>query len=83
MKKMDKATSINLECVFCNSLEFELPYEGYVPYEGEMIKCSNCGKLNDYSSIKEVAIEAGTKELTQYAHAEIEKELKKMLKKFK
>lgn len=83
MKNLDKTIEIKLECAFCNSTEFELPYEGYQPYEGEMLKCSNCGRLNDFSAIKEVAIDTGREELKEYAHHEIEKELKKILKKFK
>ena len=83
MKNLNKTVEIKLECAFCNSSEFELPYEGYQPYEGEMLKCSNCGKLNDFSAIKEVAIDAGREELAEYAHNEIEKELKNIFRKFK
>lgn len=83
MKDLDKTIEVKLECAFCNSTNFELPYEGYQPEEGEMIKCANCGKLNDFSSIKEVAIDNGKEELVGYAKGKIEKELKKIFKKFK
>lgn len=70
---MEDSIEVKLECAFCGSTDFEIPYEGYQPDEGEMIKCGNCGKLNDFSSIQEVAIENGKNH--------IEDELMKMFKK--
>jgi len=66
-----------LKCVFCGSTEFEIPYQGYQPEEGEMIKCSNCGELNDATSIRDLAVNEKTAEIKE----EMLDELKKMFKK--
>jgi hypothetical protein len=70
---------IKMLCLFCKSDKFELPKEGYQPSCGEMIKCANCGKLNDYTSMlnitKEKAIEV--------AKAEAQKIIKNTMKNFK
>lgn len=79
----EKQFNISLRCIFCDSTQFELPYKGYQPSDGEMIKCGNCGKLNDYSSLREVAIEKGRNEVKKYATNLIEGKLKKIIKKWK
>ena len=66
-------------CLFCKSDKFELPDENYQPSYGEMIKCANCGKLNYYMSMLEVAKEKAM----QIAKEEAEKMLKEFSKKFK
>lgn len=68
MKKL-----LKLECVFCGSTNFELPNSDYKPKEGDMIKCHNCGKLNDYSSLMEVV----KGKATQLAQEEVKRILKK------
>lgn len=78
---MKESIEINLECVFCSSTQFELPQEGYKPEQGEMIKCGNCGRLNDFSSIYEVAISNGVETVKKDAMKYAEDELKKMFKK--
>ncbi|EKE02605.1 MAG: hypothetical protein ACD_20C00357G0028 [uncultured bacterium] len=78
---MEEQYEIKLECVFCGSTEFEIPHEGYEPEEGEMIKCSNCDKLNDFISIRDVAVgnelEKIGEEYTKFAEDEILKTFKK------
>lgn len=75
MKNFD----VKLKCVFCGSTDFNLPSENYKPQEGELIKCANCGRLNDFTEIKELAIEEGK----EIAFKMIEKELKKSFKTIK
>lgn len=70
---------IKMYCLFCKSEQFELPDENYQPSHGEMIKCANCGKLNDYTSLLEVAKEKAM----QIAREEAEKIVKEFSKNFK
>ena len=67
---------IFLTCFFCKATKFEIPYEGYTPHSGEMIKCSNCGRLNDADALIKVAENKGV----ELVEKQIEKELKKMFK---
>ena len=76
---MDKTKQIKLECIFCGSSNFELPYEDYQPQENENIKCSNCNNLNIYKDLLNIAKEKGINEFQK----DIEKELQKMFKKLK
>ena len=64
---------LKLEYVFCGSTNFELSNSDYRPKEGDMIKCHNCGKLNDYSSLMKVV----KRKAAQLAHEEVNKILKK------
>lgn len=48
---MDQRTAINLECIFCRSTQFQIPSKNYKPQQGELLKCENCGKLNDFEKI--------------------------------
>lgn len=57
------SSEIILKCVFCQSTKFEVPNLEYKPEDGESIKCSNCGKLNDVTSLNKVAIEKGKEEV--------------------
>lgn len=52
----DKSYKVNLKCIFCKGTLFELPFEGYQPVSGDLIRCANCGQSNDYTSIKRTAI---------------------------
>lgn len=79
----DKKYTAKLKCIFCQSEMFELPYEGYQPEEGEMIKCSNCGKLNDFSSIKNLEINNTVEQIKEDVHNELKKMFKQSGFKFK
>jgi len=70
---------IKMYCLFCKSEQFVLPDENYQPSHGKMIKCANCGKLNDYTSMLEVAKEKAM----QIAKEEAQKILKEFSEKFK
>jgi uncharacterized Zn finger protein len=70
---------IKMYCLFCKSEQFELPDENYQPSNGELIKCANCGKFNDYTSMLDVAKEKAM----QIAKEEAETMLKEFSKKFK
>lgn len=37
---MNFPKQINVECVFCGSTEFLLPYEGFQPSENELLQCA-------------------------------------------
>lgn len=74
---MDKTKHIKLECIFCGSTNFEVPYQDYRPKENENIKCSNCSRLNIYEDLLEVAKEKGLDEFKK----DIEKKFKTMFKK--
>lgn len=76
---MDKTKQIKLECIFCGSTNFELPYEDYQPRENENIKCSNCNQLNIYEDLLETAKEKEINEVKE----NIENEFKNMFKKLK
>lgn len=69
-------SEIILKCVFCQSTKFEVPNLEYKPEDGESIKCSNCGKLNDVTSLNKVAIEKGKEEIVD----SIQSHLKRLFK---
>jgi peptide subunit release factor 1 (eRF1) len=74
----DKSFSISLKCMFCDcALEGETEQEFS---SGDMIKCQECGELNDYDALIELAKEEGKEAVTVYAQSEIEKMLKKAFK---
>ena len=77
---MEESYEIKMKCLFCKSEDFEIPEEGYHPEPGEMIKCANCGKLNDYESMCKVAKEKGITLVEKEAVKEIEDRLKKTFK---
>ena len=68
---------IKLKCVFCGSTIFELPSNDYHPKEGELIKCGNCGRLDDFTSLRNLTIKQSEKLIKK----ELEKEIKNIFKK--
>ena len=71
---MDKNYSVEVECLFCDAaLKVEV---GKEYQSGDMIKCSECGELNDYDSLLDVAKEKGM----ELVKVELEKELKSKFK---
>lgn len=70
---------IKMVCLFCKSEQFELPKKGYQPSNGEMIKCANCGRLNDYTSMLNITKEKAI----EIAKAEAQKIIKNTMKNFK
>ena len=73
------SSTLALKCVFCLSTEFDIP-EGYKPEAGELIRCANCGKLNDFSSLMTVAEDEAYEMAEDFAAKETEKMLKKLFK---
>ncbi len=71
---------ISMRCFFCMSDQFELPYPDYQPKHGELIKCSNCGRDNDYTSLEQVA-EEEAKYFTEEKGREIVEDFKMKLQK--
>ncbi|UXD87212.1 hypothetical protein [Thalassolituus hydrocarboniclasticus] len=71
---MDKSYSIEVKCLFCDATL--KTGEGLEHQSGDMIKCSECGELNDYDSVLEVAKEQGIELIKN----ELEKDLKSKLK---
>lgn len=75
----NKEFHISLKCLFCGS---ELKGDTEKEYKsGDMLKCQECGELNDYDSLKEVAIEEGKAAVASYAKDEISNMLKDIFKK--
>ena len=64
---------ISLRCFFCASDQLELPYADYQPQHGDLIRCANCGRENDFSSLMQVAED----DAKDYVVAEIKKQLQK------
>lgn len=65
--------NIYVECVFCSSTRFLIPYNNYHPSENELLQCANCGRINSFSDIRDLAVH-------KYVHA-IRNELCNTLKK--
>ena len=75
---MKRQFSVTVVCLFCGSpLQEE---EGKEFESGDMIKCSNCGELNDYDSVVDVAVEKGTEIVADEVMAEVSKTLGKAFK---
>lgn len=49
---INKEYTINLKCFFCKSDLFEVPKNDYEIQSGDMIRCANCGQLNDVYYLK-------------------------------
>lgn len=73
---------IKMTCLFCKSDQFEIE-EGRQYKSGDMIKCSNCGKLNDYESMLEVTKEKAMDIAKEEAKKIIDKTAKDLKKTFK
>lgn len=74
----DRELHITLKCLFCGCNlkgDTEKKYES-----GDMLKCQECGELNDYDSLMEVAVEEGKAVTADYAKEEISKMLKGIFK---
>lgn len=74
----DKTFTVDFKCLFCDCVlegDTEKEYSS-----GDMIKCQECGELNDYDSLVEIAIEEGKEKATEYAQDEIQKMLKCIFK---
>ena len=67
---------IKLYCLFCKSEQFELPEKGCQPNVGEMVKCANCGRLNDYTSMLKIAKEKAIQMIEDETEKIIKKELR-------
>lgn len=78
---MEQKQQIVLHCVFCNSTQFEYN-ENNLPKDGDMIKCRNCGRLNDLSSIKKLALDNKVIEIKHNLTNEFQRKLNKIIKKF-
>ena len=80
---MEEKRTIPLRCIFCKSASFDVPYDGYEPKPGEQIKCVNCGRSNDYSSLLSLACKEGekiAKEIIDGKIKEFQKNVRKMFK---
>lgn len=74
----DKEFHITLKCLFCGcDLQGDTGKEFQ---SGDMLKCQECGELNDYDSLSEVAIEEGKASVADYAKNEATKMLKGIFK---
>lgn len=74
----DKEFHITLKCLFCGC---DLKGDTEKEFQsGDMLKCQECGELNDYDSLVEVAIEEGKASVADYANKEVAKMLKGIFK---
>ncbi len=75
---MDKNYSIEIVCLFCDAaLKIE---EGKEYQSGNLIKCSECGELNDYDSVLDVAKEKGVDLVKSELEKEIQSNFKNLFK---
>ncbi len=74
----NKEFQINLKCLFCGC-DLKGDTEKEVK-SGDMLKCQECGELNDYDSLMDVAMEEGKAAAVDYAKDEISKMLKNIFK---
>lgn len=74
---MKDSYDIKFKCVFCGCEKFSVPRKNYKPIVGERIKCANCGRLNDYESLQNLAVKEGI----NIIKSDLEEDLKKMFKK--
>jgi hypothetical protein len=79
---MEEKTTVKMQCVFCFASDFEVPYKGYTPHSGEMIRCANCGRLNDYDSLVRIAKRKGKEWAEKQANEFIENGMKKIFRGF-
>ena len=70
---------IKMSCLFCKADQFELPTEDFQPTCGDMIKCANCGRLNDYTSMLRIVEDRAV----EMAEKEAERIVKNAFKSFK
>tara|TARA_R110001583_G_scaffold158974_1_gene310812 strand:- start:377 stop:604 length:228 start_codon:yes stop_codon:yes gene_type:complete len=75
---MDKHYTIEVVCLFCDSvLKVE---EGKEYTSGDMIKCHECGEMNDFDSVLDIAKEKGVEMVKNEATKEIKAKLKNLFK---
>lgn len=67
----DKTYKAKLRCIFCKANLFELPFEDYQPISGDIIRCANCEKTNDYTSIRRSTINKTIETIKEDVHSEI------------
>lgn len=67
----NKTYESKLRCIFCKANLFELPFEDYQPISGDMIRCANCGKSNDYTSIRRSTRSKIVETIKEDVHSEI------------
>lgn len=74
----NKRFTISLKCLFCDC---ELQGDAEKEFSsGDMLRCQECGELNDYDALIDVASDEGKELAEKYAKEEIEKILKKAFK---
>lgn len=74
----NKRFEISLKCLFCGC---ELKGDTEKEFSsGDMLECQECGELNDYDALIDVAADEGKEVVAKYAKEEIERMLKKALK---
>lgn len=74
---MDKPLQISLKCLFCNQ-----PLKGdseqlHKLTSGDLITCSECGELNDYDSVVEIAKKSGIEQLKKNVLDDLKKSFRK------
>ena len=67
----DQSFEVSLKCLFCDTPLKADPEKEFD--SGDMIKCLECNELNDYDSVKAIAIEEGTVKATDFVKKELGK----------
>ena len=75
---MEDNYTINLKFFFCDS-SLKGPEEQEYR-SGDMIRCSECGELNDYDSLLDVAKEEAVSVVTKDTQKELDRTIKKLFK---
>lgn len=76
----NKKFHIALKCLFCGcNLKKGDTEKTY--HSGDLLKCQECGELNDYDSLLKVAVDEGKSAIVSHVRNEIKAMLKGIFKK--
>lgn len=77
------STEINMRCFFCHSTDMFLINEDSPPQPGDMIRCVNCGRDNDYDSMKRVVDKRAEEWGNEQAEKWVQEKVKDIFKNLK
>lgn len=79
----EEKRTIPVRCLFCLSNKFFLPTSKYKLKSGDMIRCGNCGRYNEYDSLMRVVKKKAlniAKEIAERIMDKFTKDINKMFK---
>lgn len=77
MKNLNLPDEVSLQCLFCDSTQFETEPD-HPPTSGDVVRCAQCQKMNDFDAMLEVCKEA----VVEATKIELERYMKESLKGF-